>query len=164
MSAFRAAKTAEGATADLAAISALLARFAFAAQTVTDAGDPSNYASLVVASQTPVLLSEVVGDLAEGGVNVADQVIPNQTENTKRRYKPLIRALQLPSVTTATLGEVVDGVPSGFWCGSLQSRAPRVYHHYRFVRVQRTQRTTREQLKKCNSNLSVTCLTVQQFQ
>lgn len=113
MSAFLAAKTAAGATADLAAISSLLARFAFAAQTVTDAGDPSNYASLVVASQTPVLLSEVVGDLDEGGQNVADQVIPNQTVKTPNGgTEPLIRALQLPTVTQTVQGEVVEGVPS----------------------------------------------------
>lgn len=113
MSAFLAAKAAAGETADLAAISSILSRFAFAAQTVTDAGDPNNYASLVVASQTPVLLSEVVGDIAEGGVNVSDQVIPNQTVNTPNGgTEPLIRALQLPTVTETVQGEVVDGVPS----------------------------------------------------
>jgi Pla-1/cef family extracellular lipase len=113
MSAFLAAKTAAGAASDLAEISALLSRFAFAAQTVTDAGDPNNYASLVVASQTPVLLSEIVGDVDEGGSNLSDQVIPNQTQNVPNGgTEPLIRALQLPSVTASVQGEVVDGVPA----------------------------------------------------
>jgi Pla-1/cef family extracellular lipase len=48
--------------------------FAFAAQTVTDAGDPANYAAMMAATQTPTHLIEVVGD---GGANLSDQVIPN---------------------------------------------------------------------------------------
>jgi len=49
-------------------------QFAFAAQTVTDAGDPANYAAMMVATSTPTHLIEVVGN---GSDNLSDQVIPN---------------------------------------------------------------------------------------
>lgn len=61
--------------AALAALNASFASFAFAAQTVTDAGDPNNYASMLVASETPTYMIEVVGDQAE---QLPDQVIPNR--------------------------------------------------------------------------------------
>lgn len=50
------------------------AQFVFAAQTVTDSGDPVNYAGTLAATQTPTHLIEVVGN---GVDNLADQVIPN---------------------------------------------------------------------------------------
>jgi Pla-1/cef family extracellular lipase len=59
----------------LAALNASFASFAFAAQTVTDAGDPNNYASMLVASATPTYIIEVVGDQAG---QLPDQVIPNR--------------------------------------------------------------------------------------
>lgn len=67
----------ESTAATLAAIRATISQFAFAAQTITDAGDPNNYAQLLVASETPVYISEVIGS----GINSAtsDRVIPNQT-------------------------------------------------------------------------------------
>lgn len=67
----------ESTAATLAAIRATISQFAFAAQTITDAGDPNNYAQLLVASETPVYIAEVVG----AGINSAtsDRVIPNQT-------------------------------------------------------------------------------------
>ena len=60
-----------------AAISSTLAQFAFAAQTITDAGDPNNYLQLLAGTETPVYIAEVIGT----GVNSAtsDRVIPNQT-------------------------------------------------------------------------------------
>lgn len=61
--------------AALAALNASFASFAFAAQTVTDAGDPNNYAAMLVASETPTYIIEVVGDQAE---QLSDQVIPNR--------------------------------------------------------------------------------------
>lgn len=60
----------------LAALNASFASFAFAAQTVTDAGDPNNYAAMLVASETPTYIIEVVGDQAE---QLPDQVIPNRS-------------------------------------------------------------------------------------
>ena len=56
---------------------AAFASFSFAAQTVVDAADPTNYAQTLVATQTPVLVYEMVGDLDEGGMNKPDQVVPN---------------------------------------------------------------------------------------
>lgn len=63
-----------GNTAQQARINATLTQFAFAAQTVTDSGDPNNYAQLLVATGTPTYMIEVVGNGAE---NLPDQVIPN---------------------------------------------------------------------------------------
>ncbi|MGI5309280.1 VolA/Pla-1 family phospholipase [Rheinheimera sp. WS51] len=67
-----------GNTAALTALDNAFSQFAFAAQTVTDAGDPNNYAQRLVASNTPSYLIEVVGD---GGDNLADQVVPNGFAN-----------------------------------------------------------------------------------
>ncbi len=61
--------------AGLAALNASFSSFAFAAQTVTDAGDPNNYASMLVASATPTYMIEVVGNQAD---QLPDQVIPNR--------------------------------------------------------------------------------------
>lgn len=65
--------------AQQAGLNAGFAQFTFAAQTVTDAGDPANYASVLAATQTPIHLIEVVGNGAE---NLSDQVIPNQVSTT----------------------------------------------------------------------------------
>jgi Pla-1/cef family extracellular lipase len=62
--------------AALATLNASFSSFAFAAQTVVDAGDPNNYASTLVASETPTYIIEVVGDQAE---ELPDQVIPNRS-------------------------------------------------------------------------------------
>lgn len=62
--------------ADVTAINAALSQFVFAAQTVTDAGDPNNFAATFVATETPAYIAEVVGD---GGTNLSDQVIPNRS-------------------------------------------------------------------------------------
>ncbi|MFN6263621.1 MAG: VolA/Pla-1 family phospholipase [Chromatiaceae bacterium] len=70
--------TAKGQVAALTAISATFSQFVFAAQTITDAGDPNNYAAMHVAGKTPVHILEVVGN---GSTNKSDQVIPNQAVN-----------------------------------------------------------------------------------
>lgn len=62
--------------AGLAALNASFSSFAFAAQTLTDAGDPNNYASMLVASKTPTYMIEVIGDQGE---KLPDQVIPNSS-------------------------------------------------------------------------------------
>lgn len=64
----------KGQVATLASIASTQAQFAFAAQTVIDAGDPNNYAAALVATQTPIFVIEVVG----GANYVADHVIPNR--------------------------------------------------------------------------------------
>lgn len=66
--------TDRGQTATLATINATLSQFAFAAQTVIDAGDPNNYAATAVANKTPMFVIEVAG----GANYVADHVIPNK--------------------------------------------------------------------------------------
>jgi Pla-1/cef family extracellular lipase len=60
-----------------AAISGTLAQFAFAAQTITDAGDPNNYLQLLAGTETPVYIAEVIGTAVNSATS--DRVIPNQT-------------------------------------------------------------------------------------
>ncbi|MEO3678542.1 VolA/Pla-1 family phospholipase [Rheinheimera fenheensis] len=88
--------------ASLAAIQATIAQFAFAAQTITDSGDPNNYAQLLVASETPVYIAEVIGS----GINSAtsDRVIPNQTTRM-----PLGGTEPLARLLGATALEAVAG-------------------------------------------------------
>ena len=62
-----------------AELNATFAKFTFAAQTVTDAGDPANYAAMMAATNTPTHLIEVVGN---GSDNLSDQVIPNSVSTT----------------------------------------------------------------------------------
>ncbi len=61
------------------ALEGTFAQFAFAAQTVTDAADPANYAAMMAATNTPTHLIEVVGN---GSDNLPDQVIPNSISST----------------------------------------------------------------------------------
>lgn len=83
--------------AQLAELNATFAQFTFAAQTVTDAGDPGNYAAGIVASQTPTHVIEVVGN---GSDNLSDQVIPNVVSTSPLAgTEAAIRLLALPSVT-----------------------------------------------------------------
>ena len=92
----------EGGAATLAAIQATIAQFAFAAQTITDSGDPNNYAQLLAVSETPVYLAEVIGS----GVNseTSDRVIPNQTTRM-----PLGGTEPLASLLGATALDAVAG-------------------------------------------------------
>ncbi|MCH8536875.1 MAG: lipase [Alkalimonas sp.] len=71
---FLAELTMSGETAALAQIQGNLTRFAFAAQTITDSGDPNNYLQQLMATETPVHMLMVAGD---GDMNLPDQVIPN---------------------------------------------------------------------------------------
>lgn len=57
-----------------AGLNGTFAQFAFAAQTVTDAGDPANYAGMMVATNTPTHVIEVIGN---GSDNLSDRVVPN---------------------------------------------------------------------------------------
>jgi Pla-1/cef family extracellular lipase len=93
--------TANGKTATLAAINATFTQFAFAAQTVTDAGDPNNYAAALVASGAKVHVIEVVGGgaLEGGGASLPDQVIPNQAANMPLAgTEPLARLIGVAAV------------------------------------------------------------------
>ncbi|MGM7318554.1 VolA/Pla-1 family phospholipase [Idiomarina sp. ST10R2A5] len=84
----------------VAQINATFEQFAFAAQTVVDSGDPVNYASGVVASETPVFMIEAIGD----------SVIPNAVENKPLAgTEPLAALLGLEGISTTTTSE--DGTP-----------------------------------------------------
>jgi Pla-1/cef family extracellular lipase len=85
-----------------AALNATFSQFAFAAQTVTDSGDPANYAAMMAATQTPTHLIEVIGD---GGANLPDQVIPNTVSSAPfGGTEGSIALLGLPSVSSDTMG------------------------------------------------------------
>lgn len=95
-------------TEKLAQMAAIVAQFTFAAQSVTDAGDPNNLAHYAQANGSAVLITEVVGD---GMENLSDQVIPNQTVNAPiGGTEPLIRAHGLATLTASASGTVEDGV------------------------------------------------------
>jgi Pla-1/cef family extracellular lipase len=79
----------------LAALNASFSSFAFAAQTVTDAGDPNNYAAMLKASATPTYVIEVVGDQAS---QLPDQVIPNRTPMPLAGTEPLAALLGASAV------------------------------------------------------------------
>lgn len=90
-----------------AGLEGTFAEFAFAAQTVTDSGDPANYAAMMAATNTPTHLIEVVGD---GGANLSDQVIPNSVSSTPfGGTEGAIALLGLPGVSETTQGESVSG-------------------------------------------------------
>lgn len=84
--------------ASLAEINALIAQFAFAAQTIIDPADPNNYAAGLAELGTDIYVAEIVGD---GINNLPDQVIPNQTVTPGLQFggtEPLVRLLGLASV------------------------------------------------------------------
>jgi Pla-1/cef family extracellular lipase len=78
-------------------------QFAFAAQTVTDSGDPANYAAMMAATNTPTHLIEVIGN---GSDNLADQVIPNSVASAPfAGTEGAIALLGLPSISQTTQDE-----------------------------------------------------------
>ncbi|GAB2933014.1 VolA/Pla-1 family phospholipase [Rheinheimera gaetbuli] len=99
-----------GNTAALTALSSAFSQFAFAAQTVTDSGDPNNYAQSLVVSETPAYVIGVVGNAD----NLPDQVIPNGFANPQQALaagkmplagtEPLVRLLGAAAVN-ATAGQ-----------------------------------------------------------
>lgn len=96
-------------------------QFSFAAQTVTDAGDPVNYIGAMAASQTPTHLIEVIGS----GDNLSDQVIPNRVTTAPfSGTEGAIALLGLPSVSETTAGSGVVRFLFGHH-GSILSPSPR---------------------------------------
>jgi len=90
-----------------AELAGTFAQFTFAAQTVTDAGDPANYAAMMAATNTPTHLIEVIGN---GSDNLSDQVIPNTVSSAPfAGTEGAIALLGLPSVSETTQGESVSG-------------------------------------------------------
>ncbi|NVK23987.1 MAG: hypothetical protein HWE10_03585 [Gammaproteobacteria bacterium] len=105
---------AEATAEQQAGIAAGLQQFAFAAQAAIEAGDPTNYAGLLTATDTPVLMVEMVGDLdQEGGMNPSDQTIPNAVAtNPLAGTTGLANQLGLPAIakTTTNSTEGVSGI------------------------------------------------------
>ncbi|NMM39394.1 VolA/Pla-1 family phospholipase [Pseudoalteromonas arctica] len=90
---------AAGEATKLANIQGVMSQFSFAAQTVLDSGDPTNYASAIKALGTPVYMNVVVGD-GEANGNKPDQVIPPMTVNNPIAGSlPLANLMGLTTVT-----------------------------------------------------------------
>ncbi|MCC5824833.1 VolA/Pla-1 family phospholipase [Alkalimonas sp.] len=112
---FLAELTMGGETAALAQISGNLTRFAFAAQTITDSGDPNNYLQQLLATETPVHILMVAGD----DENLPDQVIPNGFFSPMAALQagkmplagtePMARLLQADTVDAVAGPVMVDG-------------------------------------------------------
>ncbi|WP_337880474.1 VolA/Pla-1 family phospholipase [Rheinheimera sp.] len=99
--------TSTGNTAAVAAMNAAFTQFAFAAQTVTDSGDPNNFASTFVATATPAYINEVVGN---GADSLPDQVIPNQAAGMPLAgTEPLARLLGATAVNNVAGSYPVTG-------------------------------------------------------
>ena len=92
--------------AQAAAVNAVFAEFAFAAQTVMDSGDPTNYAQ-TLGSNTPVHMMTVVGD--GSAENLPDQVIPVSTALPLSGQLPLANIIGLEQVST-TVGPQADPI------------------------------------------------------
>lgn len=93
--------------AGLATINATFASFVFAAQTITDAADPNNFAAML-ASNSSFMFQEVIGGGTndDGSTALPDQVIPNTTENssTFAGTEPLASFAGLSGVSSTTPG------------------------------------------------------------
>jgi Pla-1/cef family extracellular lipase len=90
-----------------AGLDAVFAQFTFAAETLLDSGDPISSVDLLAASQTPIHLTEVVGN---GVDNLPDQVVTNTAPFTPLGgTDPIIPLLGLP-VVSSTLAST-DGSP-----------------------------------------------------
>jgi len=88
------------------ALNSIYAKFAFAAQSVLDAGDPVNFAGQLAANQTPLHLIEVVGglELSDGTINGGDRVLPNRVSSTPLGgTEPLISLLGLAPISETTM-------------------------------------------------------------
>jgi Pla-1/cef family extracellular lipase len=79
----------------------VFAQFTFAAQTVSDSGDPISYIGRLAASQTPIHLMEIVGN---GVDNMSDQVVTNTTPYTPLGgTEPTIALLGLAAISETTM-------------------------------------------------------------
>ncbi|MBU2976956.1 VolA/Pla-1 family phospholipase [Alteromonas sp. C1M14] len=90
----------------LASVESVFNEFAFAAQTVLDAADPTNYAQSL-GDNTPVHMMTVVGD--GGETNLSDQVIPVTTAIPLSGQAPLANLIGLDTVSTTQTGTDVSG-------------------------------------------------------
>ncbi len=91
---------------ELADLNGVFSQFAFAAQTMLDSGDPTNYALALAANETPLHVIEIVGglDLGDAGVNGPDRLYPNQASSMPLGgTEPLITLLELPPVSATVI-------------------------------------------------------------
>ncbi|MBA6296523.1 VolA/Pla-1 family phospholipase [Colwellia sp. MB02u-9] len=97
------------------------AQFTFAAQTVTDSGDPIAYVQTLAATETPTHLIEVVGN---GDDNLSDQVVTNRAPFTPMGgTEPAIAFLGLQGVSEDTNGSGAVRFVSGHHSSILDPRA-----------------------------------------
>lgn len=91
---------------ELAKLEGDFSQFAFAAQTLLDSGDPTNYALTLAATNTPLQVMEVVGglELDDGSINGADRLFPNNAPTMPLGgTEPLIALLELTGVSETTI-------------------------------------------------------------
>jgi len=87
-------------TEQKAGLQSVFAQFTFAAQTVSDSGDPISYIGRLAATQTPIHLMEIVGN---GDDNLPDQVVTNTTPYTPLGgTEPTIAMLGLAAISETT--------------------------------------------------------------
>ncbi|MDO6718060.1 lipase [Psychrosphaera sp. 1_MG-2023] len=90
--------------AEKAGMASAFAQFSFAAQAIVEATDPTNYAGLLAATQTPVLMIEMVGDIDRGGDNPSDLVVPNfVATNPMAGTSGLATSIGLQSITESMM-------------------------------------------------------------
>lgn len=105
---------------DKATLDAGFAQFTFAAQTVTDSGDPIAYVQALAATQTPTHLIEVVGN---GVDNLSDQTVTNTAPFTPMGgTEPAIAFLGLQGVSEDTNGSGVVRFVNGHHSSILDPR------------------------------------------
>ena len=98
-----------------AELTGVFVQFAFAAQTMLDAGDPTNYALMLAANNTPLHVIEVVGGLELTGdfeniVNGSDAVLPNAAPSMPLSGTDTLIALLGLSDVSQTLYDEVNPV------------------------------------------------------
>jgi Pla-1/cef family extracellular lipase len=107
--------------AQQAGLDAVFAQFTFAAQTITESGDPISYIQTLAATQTPTLVIEITGD---GIDSLPDQVVTNTAPFTPLGgTEPAIAILGLPGVSETTAGSGAVRFKYGHHASLLDPRA-----------------------------------------
>ncbi|MBT1451980.1 hypothetical protein KJ365_13890 [Glaciecola sp. XM2] len=107
-----------------ATANAIFAQFAYAAQTMLDAGDPNTYAAILGAQSTPVYMASVVGGGTndDGSTALPDQTIPNFVPPLSGT-EALAGLIGLPGVSVTTEGNGIVRFIAGSH-GSLLAPVP----------------------------------------
>lgn len=125
-------------------LNGVFSQFAFAAQTVTDSGDPVNYVAQMAATATPTHLIEVVGN---GVDNLSDQVIPNVISTSPLGgTEGVVALLGLSGVSETTTGSGVvrflNGHHSSILTPAVRTEAPSAELNAAATQEMQTQVTT----------------------